>query len=203
MVGRVLRNRGVVQRDKTAKTYQLTGYDELTEEQKHRLIEMCRQRLDAFMAARGEAIFDHRRKSDGYISGTLTYEVLKRARFRCELCGTSAGEKALEPDHIIPRNHGGSEDMSNLQALCYSCNAMKRDRDDTDFRAIKDSYAHRVADCLFCTIDPTRIIAENELMYSIRDGFPVTPLHTLIIPSVMSGHISSLAKPRSMPALLC
>ena len=68
MVGRVLRNRGIVERDKTTKTYQLAGYDELTEEQKHRLIEMCPQRLNAFMAARGEAIFDHRRKSYGYIS---------------------------------------------------------------------------------------------------------------------------------------
>jgi ATP adenylyltransferase len=110
MVGRVLRNRGVVQRDKETNTYQLVGYNELTAEQKERLIELCRQRLDAFMAARGEAIFDHRRKSDGYISGTLKDEVLKRARFRCELCGISADEKALEPDHIIPRNHGGSDD---------------------------------------------------------------------------------------------
>lgn len=72
--------------------------------------------------------------------------------------------------------------MSNLQALCYSCNAMKRDPDNTDFRAIKDSYAHRAADCLFCKIDPTRIITDNELVYAIRDAFPVTPHHTLIIP---------------------
>jgi diadenosine tetraphosphate (Ap4A) HIT family hydrolase len=26
------------------------------------------------------------------------------------------------------------------------------------------------------------VIAENRLAYAIRDGFPVTPLHTLIIP---------------------
>ncbi len=37
-------------------------------------------------------------------------------------------------------------------------------------------------DCLFCSIDPGRIIAENDLAYAIRDGFPVTELHTLIIP---------------------
>jgi ATP adenylyltransferase len=31
----------------------------------------------------------------GYrLAGTLKYEVLKRARFRCELCGISADEKA-------------------------------------------------------------------------------------------------------------
>ena len=39
--------------------------------------------------------------------------------------------------------------------------------------------------CLFCNIqtnERTRIIAENELAYVIRDGFPVTTGHTLFIP---------------------
>ena len=39
--------------------------------------------------------------------------------------------------------------------------------------------------CLFCdvqTIDRQRIISENEHAYAIRDGFPVTEWHTLIIP---------------------
>ena len=36
--------------------------------------------------------------------------------------------------------------------------------------------------CLFCEISKERIIASNNLAYAIRDGFPVTPLHTLIIP---------------------
>jgi diadenosine tetraphosphate (Ap4A) HIT family hydrolase len=38
------------------------------------------------------------------------------------------------------------------------------------------------SDCLFCSIDRDRIIAENELAFAIRDGFPVTELHTLVIP---------------------
>ena len=36
--------------------------------------------------------------------------------------------------------------------------------------------------CVFCSIDRARIIAENELAYAIYDGFPVTKLHSLIIP---------------------
>jgi len=36
--------------------------------------------------------------------------------------------------------------------------------------------------CLFCEIQTERVIAKNDLAYAIRDGFPVTPLHTLIIP---------------------
>jgi ATP adenylyltransferase len=144
-----------------SKTYELIGYDILTPEQRSHLIEACQARLQAFLEARGHAIYDHRRVSVGYIPGTLKYEVLKRARFRCELCGVSADEKALEPDHIIPRIHGGSDDISNLQALCYSCNAMKRDRDRTDFRAIRESYSRRESGCLFCEVLSENIIAEN------------------------------------------
>ena len=43
----------------------------------------------------------------------------------------------------------------------------------------------KVGKCLFCdvqTIDRERIIAENSLVYAIRDGFPVTAGHTLFIP---------------------
>ncbi len=36
--------------------------------------------------------------------------------------------------------------------------------------------------CLFCNIEDERVIAENNLAYAVRDGFPVTELHTLIIP---------------------
>ena len=36
--------------------------------------------------------------------------------------------------------------------------------------------------CLFCEMTEDRIIDRNDLAYAIRDGFPVTPLHTLIIP---------------------
>ena len=36
--------------------------------------------------------------------------------------------------------------------------------------------------CLFCEISSERIIASNSLAYAIRDNFPVTPLHTLVIP---------------------
>ncbi|MCX5960678.1 MAG: HNH endonuclease signature motif containing protein [Cyanobacteria bacterium] len=36
-------------------------------------------------------------------------------------------QRALEVDPIVPRNHGGSDDLSNLQALCFRCNAGKRD----------------------------------------------------------------------------
>ena len=36
--------------------------------------------------------------------------------------------------------------------------------------------------CPFCQIPPERIIAQNEHAFAIRDAFPVSPGHTLIIP---------------------
>ena len=36
--------------------------------------------------------------------------------------------------------------------------------------------------CLFCKLDPKTIIATNELAFAFYDGYPVTSLHTLIIP---------------------
>ena len=38
-------------------------------------------------------------------------------------------------------------------------------------------------ECLFCEIPRARVIESNSLAYAIRDGFPVTALHTLIIPN--------------------
>ncbi len=36
-------------------------------------------------------------------------------------------------------------------------------------------------DCLFCGHEKFEVVAENELSYAIRDKYPVTHLHTLII----------------------
>ena len=59
---------------------------------------------------------------------------------------------------------------------------MKRDRDDTDFRGVAESYANRETGCVFCQTVQAKIIAENELCYAVRDNYPVTRLHTLVIP---------------------
>lgn len=180
MVGKVLtKNRGITQKNKDS--YSLPRYEELTSDEVDRLIDLCQDKIDEYIDKRGQAIWQHRTKSSGYISGTLRYDVLKRAKFRCELCGISAEEKALEADHIQPRNKGGSDDPTNLQALCYSCNAMKRDRDNTDFRSIAESYTERDKDCVFCQLD-RELVAENELAVAFRDAFPVTEMHTLVIP---------------------
>ncbi|MEQ1663267.1 MAG: HIT family protein [Thiobacillus sp.] len=36
--------------------------------------------------------------------------------------------------------------------------------------------------CPFCVLDPKRILAEDDLAVVYKDGFPVSPGHTVIIP---------------------
>src|SRR4030095_12015510 len=109
MVGRVLTNRAVVKRE--GGDYELLGYERLTAEQVQELKAICDRKLADYIARRGEAIWKHRRQSAGYGSGTLRYEVLKNAKFRCELCGVPADERALEVDHIMPRIKGGRDEI--------------------------------------------------------------------------------------------
>ena len=136
MPGRVLQNHGLVEREGDG--YRLTlPLGDLTEAQRDELIRICDAKVDDYLRRRGARAYDHRRTALGELSGTVRYQVLSRAGFRCELCGVPADEHALEVDHIIPRRHGGQDDETNLQALCWRCNANKGARDDTDFRAVR------------------------------------------------------------------
>lgn len=180
MPGKVLANRGVVKRD--GKAYELVGFERLTSSQVQELRDACDRKLAEYVAKRGDVIWAHRRQSAGYISGTLRYEVFKNAKFRCELCGVSADERALEVDHIIPRNNGGTDDIANFQALCYRCNATKRDRDDTDLRAVRAAYEIKQSGCPFCELVGRTPVLENTLALALKDAYPVTVGHLLVIP---------------------
>ena len=180
MVGRVLTNRGIIKREDG--DYELLDFAQLTPDQVLQLKASCERKLTEYVSKRGDAIWEHRRRSAGYISGTLRYEVLKSAKFRCELCGTSAENRALEVDHIRPRNKGGTDEIANLQALCYSCNAMKRDRDDTDFRAVRAAYSDREPDCPFCSPEKREVLLQNELGFVFKDFYAVSEWHILVVP---------------------
>ena len=66
----------------------------------------------------------------------------------------------------MPRNQSGTGNLSNLQALCFRCNADKR-----------------VASCMFCALEGSgRVQVENELALCIADAYPVRPGHSLVIP---------------------
>ena len=127
-------------------------------------------------------IFNHRTLASGIVSGSIRYKVLLRAKNRCESCGISNDKKQLEVDHIIPRSKGGKDELSNFQALCYTCNSQKSNKDDTNFRKVLESYDYRKKKCIFCNIPKSRIISSNELAVVIKDNYPVTKHHCLIIP---------------------
>ena len=57
--------------------------------------------------------------------------VLERNGFTCQMCGAGAGEPdqnnpgrmvRLHIGHIVDQSHGGSDEPSNLRALCSTCN---------------------------------------------------------------------------------
>jgi hypothetical protein len=71
------------------------------------------------------------------------------------------------PPHADQRLDRGCDVLSNLQALCFRCNAGKRDQEG----------------CVFCALEASgRVLLENELALCIAGADPVTPGHSLVIP---------------------
>lgn len=184
MVGKVLtKNRGIT--EKSGDTYNLINANALSQNEIDELIKLCEIKINEYEIKRDGGHWEHRKRGRRVISGTIRYEVLKRANGRCELCGISHEIKSLEVDHITPKSLGGKDDISNYQALCFTCNAQKNNKDNTDFRNMNSQYEHRESECLFCNLqlnEKKRIIEENILAYVIRDAYAVTEYHSLIIP---------------------
>ena len=97
MVGRVLtQNREIT--EKEGSTYRLKDFSHLSKSETVELIGLCDAKIDEYLEKRSDP-WSHRRKSAGYVPGTIRYEVLKRARSRCELCGVSNEHR--KPDGAI------------------------------------------------------------------------------------------------------
>jgi 5-methylcytosine-specific restriction endonuclease McrA len=69
------------------------------------------------------------------ISAKLRAEVLDRNGFTCQMCGLTPGD--IDPStgrkvrmhigHIVDKSIGGKEELSNLRALCSTCNQGAKD----------------------------------------------------------------------------
>jgi 5-methylcytosine-specific restriction endonuclease McrA len=59
------------------------------------------------------------------IPGWVRRALLRMQRHTCQMCGRNGDHSRIEVDHIIPIALGGSNDFSNLQLLCLSCNRSK------------------------------------------------------------------------------
>jgi len=182
MPSKILKKHEIIQQNKKKYMFSDT-YKDLTLEEAEELIKLCDIKITEFLEKRKDT-YDHRMRNFNNLSGSLRYRIIKRANGRCEACGISVEERAIDVDHIIPKNKGGGDDESNLQALCYKCNRQKRDSDATDFKKQKASYSLRDINCIFCNLakNGIQIIAENELAIAFYDNYAVTQYHTLIIP---------------------
>lgn len=84
------------------------------------------------------AIYTHRRRAwKRGTTGDFTIQQWAELKafygFRCLCCGLTEPEVTLTADHVIPLSRGGSNDISNIQPLCLSCNTRKH-TDATDYR---------------------------------------------------------------------
>jgi hypothetical protein len=46
-------------------------------------------------------------------------------QYRCVRCGGFFPKSKIEIDHRIPKRHGGTDDLWNLQPMCRTCNRSK------------------------------------------------------------------------------
>ena len=53
--------------------------------------------------------------------------ILRRAGYKCQLCGAPLTEENFEADHKFPFSKGGATEVWNALALCASCNRHKSD----------------------------------------------------------------------------
>lgn len=70
-----------------------------------------------------------RRKSFTYTQRDQIIGGRSRPWVPCVVCGSI---ERLCIDHILPLSRGGTNDKSNLQSLCWECNAYKGDDKTTD-----------------------------------------------------------------------
>lgn len=68
----------------------------------------------------------------------------EKAKGKCPSCHKSLGslnnrQHVWDVDHVIPWSLGGSDHLSNLRALCRSCNTAKSNRTEAEFSKYKET----------------------------------------------------------------
>jgi len=74
------------------------------------------------------------------ITPRIKLQVLQRDNYSCKSCGCSPITHpglSLEVDHVQPFSQNGSDELSNYQVLCLSCNRGKGNNEDFN-RTIKN-----------------------------------------------------------------
>ena len=175
---KVLRKHGVVSYEKGLVSLRVP---KLTFQQKAQVKMLCDQKLQDFLLKRGLGTWDYRMLEADPVPDSLRFRVLQESGGRCALCGATKKDRPLDVDHIKPRSRGGLNVYENLQVLCSKCNRSKGNQDDTDFRG--EAADGPDNSCFFCkALSSGRAIDELGTAFVIKDGYPVTECHLLIIP---------------------
>jgi 5-methylcytosine-specific restriction endonuclease McrA len=76
---------------------------------------------------------------------TIRRRILERDRQRCQRCAAHRAGTPLAVHHKLPRSRGGTDEDSNLTALCFACHALVHDHaapDWSDWLVMKPHKAH-------------------------------------------------------------
>lgn len=152
----------------------------LTSEQRENLVVACRLRPSEYKERKGLLPHYDRYSPRKPISGSKRYTVISKSAGRCVACGVSSRKVPLDVDHIMPKSRGGTDDISNLQALCYECNRQKRDRDDLDFLAEINRKAFGHKKCVMCR--HVKMGVENFLAGAAWIRRPYVRPHAVVMP---------------------
>ena len=130
---------------------------------------------------------------------TFSPEVRERVRLsqgrRCIYCGVTLNRTNFQVDHIYPVEHGGSNEESNLQATCGSCNARKGVQTDQEFRHRYRSVlpsnrrppTARISQSRFAAI--TQQTAQAETTIQRRRAVYITPARKVVTGSLVGAGI--------------
>jgi hypothetical protein len=98
-----------------------------------------KRRAKEFYENNKELFFSHNRKRRARTRGASGSHTLAEIRAllaaqkgRCVYCHVDMGQRYTR-DHIVPLISGGSDDISNIQLVCRTCNCKKGRRDPIDF----------------------------------------------------------------------
>ena len=151
--------------------------DEITSEQRKRLIELCDLRTNEFVDKYPNRLGAKINRTP--VTGGIRYDVIARAKGLCQACGVSSNTRPIDVDHIIPTSRGGTNELDNLQALCYKCNREKNNRDKTNFVLWSKKLKDRDDLCKICK---SKHIKANNLAAAIRPTHQEIHLQSIVIP---------------------
>lgn len=101
-----------------------------------KLSNACRPHIPIFAVIKKHGLLyteDHEvlaRTQVGHVSEGKRILIFERDGGKCVYCGNA---QRLEPDHIVARMRGGSDEISNLVTACHDCNTKKAERPVADF----------------------------------------------------------------------